>query len=475
MRKLKRVLVLTAFVLLVLSFNLNAEDWHIETVESQSDVGSFSSIVLDSNDYPHISYHEWSPPSGNDGLRYARWDGCSWQIEEVVELGGSWSSIELDTSENPHISFQYKYGTFDYSLGYAYHSGNEWNVEIVDEAHPFGTSIALEEDDNPNIAYIDSNSGYIKYARWNKFVGSWIISTVDDTGYNKGVSLELDYIGNPHISYYARDYEELRYAYFNGTSWEIYTVDTDVREVGIRSGMRTSIVLDTDDNPHISYYSEVAPGNGETHLKYAYWDGFEWQMEIVDEGFVGKFCSLDLDSNDNPHISYLQVYPDYYLKYAQFDGNNWQIEDVDTSGKAGSHTSIAITSKDNPKISYYASKVGYLDLRCAWIAPFDPFDSIVLNNEEHSNQHLTSLEIISISPNPSTDISNIVFYTSGGVDARIEIYDITGRLVKEKNLGGIDEGEHNETISTSNLSTGVYTVRVLSEKGTSYKRMVVVR
>ncbi len=42
-------------------------DWSIETIDSDRNVGGFTSIALDSSGYPHISYHNWS-----DGLKYAK-------------------------------------------------------------------------------------------------------------------------------------------------------------------------------------------------------------------------------------------------------------------------------------------------------------------------------------------------------------------------------------------------------------------
>jgi len=42
--------------------------WSIETVDSAGDVGAVSSIVVDNDDNPHISYYDWS----NGDLKYAR-------------------------------------------------------------------------------------------------------------------------------------------------------------------------------------------------------------------------------------------------------------------------------------------------------------------------------------------------------------------------------------------------------------------
>ena len=74
-------------------------------------------------------------------------------------------------------------------------------------------------------------------------------------------SLALDSSSNPHISYYDYTNFNLKYAYYNGTTWQISTVDS-IGEVGAWS----SIALDSSDNPHISYNSQT-----NSALKYAYY------------------------------------------------------------------------------------------------------------------------------------------------------------------------------------------------------------
>jgi len=73
-----------------------ASTWDIQTVDSAGSVGEYTSIALDSNNYPHISYHN----SAYWDLKYARWNGVSWDIQTVDSAGevGAWSSIALDNS-----------------------------------------------------------------------------------------------------------------------------------------------------------------------------------------------------------------------------------------------------------------------------------------------------------------------------------------------------------------------------------------
>jgi hypothetical protein len=107
-------------------------------------------------------------------------------------------------------------------------------------------------------------------------------------------------------------------------------------------GEYNSLALDSNDNPHISYY-------GNDNLKYAIWNGSGWVSQTVDApGTVGQFNSLALDSNDDPHISY---YSNNNLKYATWNGSGWVMQTIDTGGMRFS--SLALDSNDAPHISYY--------------------------------------------------------------------------------------------------------------------------
>ena len=317
-------------------------EWNIQTVEMT--FGMEVDLALDQNGYPHISYYN----NFSKVLEYATWDGSTWKIETVdsSETGyvGQHTSIALDQNGYPHISYFYPGNLGDISdLKYASWNGSTWNTQTVDSEGNVGqyTSIALDQNGYPHISYLDASNGDLKYASWDG--SSWNTQTVDSEGYGSWNSIALDQNGYPHISYLGGGYN-LKYAYWDGSSWNTETVDSE-GDVG----SYTSIALDQNDYPHISYFDGT-----NYDLKYATWNGSTWNIQTVDsENDVGDYTSIALDQNDYPHISY-HAWPSSNdnLKYAYWDGSSWNIETVDSEG--GSWTSIALDQNDYPHISYHA-------------------------------------------------------------------------------------------------------------------------
>ena len=314
--------------------------WNSEVVDSQDTVGWYSSVALDSMGKPHIAYYD----SSSEAVQYASWDGTMWDIETVTSAGrrqgGSWA---IDSNDVPHISMR------DYDNGklmYAIKNGSSWDVEEVATIGAPGvarTFIAVDADGNPGIVAHGAagvNPG-LHYSK--KIGGSWQTKLVASNGSH--AALVYDAGRNPHISFHDSESFErnLKYATLNGSIWDIQTVDDDGW-----TGWYTSIVLDSDDLPHISYLDRA-----NLDLEYASWNGSSWDIQTVDsQNETGFYSSLAFDSSWRPSIAYLDGTLDE-LRYAAWDGSSWVIQTVDSEGDVGSHSSLAIDDHGFAHISYY--------------------------------------------------------------------------------------------------------------------------
>lgn len=305
--------------------------WVIQPVDTPGKVGEYPSIALDSDDHIHISYYDLD----NRQLKYAKWiTGPNWTIDTVVVTEGlSPSSLALDSNGFPHISYAEWVAPQEVILRYARWNGVTWVIETVDSTIDFGgfSSLALDSNDDPHISYCDQSNWQLKYAHWSQ--GTWIIETIDAAGgsyyhslYN---SLALDSEQRPHISYYQSGFDDfaLKYIHWTGTAWSDETIDTTV-------GQDRGVSLDLDwlDRPHISYC------DGEVEqLRYARWFGGAWIIETIDSATaVWDDPALALDSEGKPHISY-HDHTNSNLKYASnsneyFAGVNITPFDSDDDG-----------------------------------------------------------------------------------------------------------------------------------------------
>ena len=272
--------------------------------------------------------------------------GLRWNIDTVASGAEAYwaTDITLDSNENPHVSFYVLTDPWNnlISPGYAYRDGGTWQTDSsIDESlgweigfYDPNISIALDSNDYPVITYWwgDPHALYraVKRARWDG--STWLTREIDKGGmYN---SLALDSNDCEHITYGMWFDWPLHYVYWDGSDWNYEVID---------NGFFNSLTLDSSDTPHVAYYND---GN----LKYAYKDGPDWVTEVVDVG--GRCASIALDSDGNPHIAHW--YYDYSeLKYAFWDGASWHLETLDGhTGGSDVWTSIAVDSAGHPHIVY---------------------------------------------------------------------------------------------------------------------------
>jgi len=94
-------------------------NWTIEIVDTQLGDAIYTSIDLDSEGFPHISYFDPAGAPGYSGLKYARKTERGWEITRVdTTLNSGWySSLALDSADRPHIAYL---DWNNYDLKYAY-------------------------------------------------------------------------------------------------------------------------------------------------------------------------------------------------------------------------------------------------------------------------------------------------------------------------------------------------------------------
>lgn len=309
-------------------------DWQIEVVDDNANAGQMNTLRMDASGRPVVAY--FASAGTVYWVRYATYDGWSWEIETVHETDTETGcSLAMRPSGEPSLSFvggdrqPLYYWPFQSDLLLATWEGAGWGQETVDEEGVVGlwASVAYDGFGQPAISYQDLGNG-------------------------------IDY-----NDFHLRD---LKYAYRTPTGWESETVETD------GGGYYTQLVFDEDEQPAIAYCGNL---DGDTQpVKLARRGDYGWEVYTVDA--AGKCVEASLSARALPGGGVgLAFYDDRFqdLKYATLLGGIWHVETVEAHNKVGKYCSLAYDADGRPVISYYycgrstdSDCQGGGDLRVAW-------------------------------------------------------------------------------------------------------------
>lgn len=143
----------------------DGEAWALETAVAEGDAGKFSSLELDADGRPHVSFFQQESETAGR-IRYAVRDGGAWSVEDVAPLEDVTlgmvgarrnSSLELGPDGVPRVAFSDRSGAW-----LATRSGGGWEAEEVATAgeRPLGQLVDLElgPDGTPHLAFFEVTS-----------------------------------------------------------------------------------------------------------------------------------------------------------------------------------------------------------------------------------------------------------------------------------------------------------------------------
>jgi hypothetical protein len=121
--------------------------------------GSGASIALDSLGYAHIAHNFYS--STDFGLLYEYQDAQGWHRETIDDqlLTNNTTSIVIDNQDDPHVSYFYAWP--NEGLAYAHRLNGVWQIELVEAGGTTYTSLAIKDGLFPYISYAFSADGQI--------------------------------------------------------------------------------------------------------------------------------------------------------------------------------------------------------------------------------------------------------------------------------------------------------------------------
>lgn len=370
----KALIVLLSLFLLTTAFSVvsaNPASFQLIDRRATFDGGS---MVLDSNNNPHISYGAYLTYNHRYGdvySMYASWNGSGWDIQTIDPQEADGGSIALDTHGNPHVAYsnasELKYASWD---------GAKWDIQTIDRINigSYGTilkvgsrSLAIDSQDQPHICYY--GAGEIKYAKLTNAI--WEVQKIGVIAISRPeVSLTLDPKGNPQVIYTSPNDKletfNVNYAVLTDSGWKTQTIATNCKTLDSIS----CIVLDSKGNPNIAYVSEKYKSTGSTgqilemNITYLSGTGSYWQNQTVDSSMslYSAKPELALDSNDVPYICYYKVSQSHEiggLMYATWNGSSWGYEILERDYTPIDVGTFLLDSKGNLQISCSFS-TGYI-------------------------------------------------------------------------------------------------------------------
>lgn len=338
---------------------LDQTGWITQTLDSSSIATSFTSLAFDNNGYLHIGYFD----RASGMLKYAYQDGIGWNLITLGESSGAgyYLSLQISPEGDPWMSY---YDAVNGDLKIGHLEGSTWVSSAVDTVGNVGgyTSLQFTDAGNASIAYaelfcVDQACGAITLKLAEQNESEWVIQIIDFCNGSGGfTSLEMDSIGTLHLAYLFQQISDLHlgYAIRNQSGWTLSQLES-TGQLGVIP--QPSMALDSQDEPRFSYTlstGSLEEGFTPIALIYAYPGVSDLITETVDTGvWNGLHSSIALDGEDYPHISYFDG-GNQLLKYAFLDEGGWHTESVTETNLITDtgYTDLQLDLLGNPHIIY---------------------------------------------------------------------------------------------------------------------------
>lgn len=89
------------------------------------------------------------------------------------------------------------------------------------------------------------------------------------------------------------------------------------------------------------------------------------------------------------------------------------------------------------------------------------------------NENVSTIATAELYPNPASEMTTLAIQTTENQDVVIEMINVQGQVVASQSLENVEAGRTTHVLATSELASGIYTVRISSETGLVSKRLVI--
>jgi hypothetical protein len=250
--------------------------WSVEAAEDLGHDGWDNRITTDADGRAHMSGIDPRGFSGNGLEYYSKNDSGQWSVERVPSGTLEYTfatSIAIDPNGEPHISY---YDDDDKNFMIASRDASGWSVSPIDTDGDAGyfSELVIDDSGRFHISYMEKTSdstGTVKYATRGSGETAWTISTVGElakltfgfSGARHSTSIALDSLGRPWVAFGDRNH--IYVAVPDGDGWaSVLAFDSGFQTLG----QLVTLALDVEDKPHIAYFQATNLQPLQGRVKY---------------------------------------------------------------------------------------------------------------------------------------------------------------------------------------------------------------
>lgn len=243
----------------------------------------------------------------------------------------------------------------------------------------------------------------------------------------------------------------------NSDQWDGYTVDRKkLFDIILNNNIQNVIVLTGDihtawamDLPYKTANYNPATGAGSVGVE------FVCTSITTQSSPVPLDPVYDLIKTLLPHIKYVDLYKKGFgildLTEAQAQGNFFSVSRIDRIDTANRYETGFYTLPSTRWLKKATAESPYNGVK-QYFAPLDPRADIS-TGIHHTPKNMV---ILSAYPNPFIDRIFLQYNIYQSATVSFEVYDMTGKLVKEVSLGSQTKGLHIEALDLSDIARGNY-------------------
>jgi hypothetical protein len=448
------------FFLLTIAVALFAVEWDVEQVTTgPNHYNDWPAIAVDKQGYVGIVYEQYGEVE--DSLMFASNATGSWVITAVSPLMG-WYSLDFDSKGNAYIAFSNNETSWDDPMDIFLAADTSGEFEIMPLVEDTGNldvpRLKLDANDNVHFIYV-----HMIEESFNKLFYGWIDEAdthielvTENLGSAWDVDFTFDQDNSPHVFYDGPEgalWHASRSSLTSNPSW---THEKIYENEWIWSMDYISAVTDAWGNFHVTC------NPGEAYIAYITNKSGSWKDEIasdtLNEDLWNLYSSISVDPVGNPHIAWVVVDEgaepmtcEIYLGSKSAEG--WSREPV---------TATPNKPKYTDGIHFFAiDPQGYGHVTYAEWDENEEFGEIYHAKTKEPFVEAIAEQPIAANPfNLKIRGSSVYFSLQETTSLHLDLYDASGCRVQRLASGYYPAGEHQNPFNTSELSSGVYFVRI---------------